>query len=82
MKSWSKFPSCLQKFFPSILFSLPKNSKITPEKPPALPSPWYTNEESVFGSALYAYVARLGRRRPKPFVFSVCVDYTNDLDDT
>ena len=78
-------------FLPSEIFSIhsfffQKILRSPPEKPPAFPTAvykwWVQLEASVLGSALYAYVARVRRRRPKQFVFSVCADYTNDLDHT
>ena len=58
------FLPAFRNFFHPFFF-LPKNTKIPPEKPPAL-SPavykwWVELEASFFGSALYAYVARLRR---------------------
>jgi len=84
VKSWNFF-------LPSEIFSIhsfffQKILRSPPEKPPAFPTAvykwWVQLEASVLGSALYAYVARVRRRRPKQFVFSVCADYTNDLDHT
>ena len=59
------FVIAFRNFFHPFFF-LPKNTKIPPpEKPPALPPAvykwWVELEASFFGSALYAYVARLRR---------------------